>query len=126
MVSIDRTVCRDILKMTTDYDVRVLFDPNAGGYSIWKGSYPEHAFLSSSVPISEVPGALSRLERDSRIKTFQKAYGGLWIFLITPELLHAKAFWWDRFSKTYLAGFISGAAATFAGGLLLHFFTGLF
>lgn len=126
MISIDRKICRDILKVTTDYNTSVLFDPAIGGYAVWHMSHPETASVTSSVPVNEVPGALRRLEALEMVKKVQGAMNGAVIFRITPELLHAKAFWWDRFTKTYVAGFISGVLITVASGLLLHFLTGLF
>ncbi len=126
MISIDRKVCHDVLRVTNDYNASVLFDPAIGGYAIWHMSHPETASVISSVPINEVPGALRRLEKQEMIKKIQGAMNGAVVFRITPELLHAKTFWWDRFTKTYVAGFISGVLITVASGLLLHLLTGSF
>ena len=120
MIAIDRKVCRDILKMTTDYNVSVFFGPALGGYSTWHLHYPENVELVSSVPIAEVPGALQRLEDRNLIKKIQGSMNGGVIFRITPELLHAKAFWWDRFTKKTIGGFVIGVLI----GLSVNLLTG--
>lgn len=126
MISIDRKVSRDILKITTQYNDSILFDPTIGGFCKWRGTHPDKAEQIASVPVSEIPGALRRPEERGMIKKIQGLMGDGMIFRITPELLHAKAFWWDRFTKTYVAGFVSGVLTTVVSGLLLHFLTGLF
>lgn len=126
MISIDRKVSRDILKVTKDYNVKILFDPALGGFSIWHMSHPDKVECVPSVSIAEVPGALERLEERGMIKKTQGIWGGGMIFHITPELLHAKAFWWDRFSKKFWGGFVAGVVASVASGLILHFLQKLF
>ena len=125
MISIDRKVCKDILKVTKDYKDQVFFSPDLGGYAIWHMCHPEKAELESSVPVSEVSGSLARLVERKMIRKIQGSYNGGTIFRINPELLHAKAFWFDRVTKTYVGGFVSGVLSTLLGGLLLHYFTGL-
>lgn len=126
MISIDRKVSRDILSVTKDYNVKILFDPALGGFAVWHMSHPDKANRVPSVPITEVSGALERMEERGMIKKIQGTWGGSMIFCITPELLHAKAFWWDRFSKKFWGGFAAGIAASVASGLILQLLQGLF
>ena len=126
MISIDRKVCKDILKVTKDYNVSIMFSPDIEGYAVWHMHHPEKANQLSSVPVSEVLGALDRLSEKKLIKKIQGSLGGGMVFRITPELLHYESFWWDRVSKTYVAGFASGVLTTVCGGLLLHFLTSFF
>lgn len=118
MVSIDRKVCRDILKLTRQYDSAILFDPDLEGYSLLDYVAPSKADVLSSVPVSEVPGSLRRLIDRGMIEKQQGISGGGMIFNITPELLHAKAFWWDRFTKCFWGGFVSGVAVGITANLL--------
>lgn len=120
MIAIDRKVCKDILKLTKDYNTSVIFAPDINGYAIWHKYHPEKADQPSSVPAHEVKDSLVRLSDRKMILKIQGSMSGAVVFRITPELLHAKAFWWDRFSKTYVAGFISGVASSVAGGLILQ------
>lgn len=126
MISIDRKVIRDILKVTKDYNVKILFDPALGGFAPWNMSHPDKAERAPSVPISEVSGALKRLEECGMIQKVQGTWNGGMVFRITPELLHAKAFWWDRFSKKFWGGFATGIVASVIAGLILHILQGLF
>lgn len=125
MISLDRKLCKDILRFTSDYNASVIFDPALGGFAHWHMSHPDAVEMVSSIPANEVSGSLARLEQRSMVRIIQRSAGGSVIFRITPELLHAKSFWWDRFTKTYLAGFISGVLTAVVGGLLLHWLTQL-
>lgn len=118
MISIDRKVSRDILKTTKQYDQSILFDPSLGGFAIWRMSHPDKADQVCSVPVSEVPGALQRLADRGMINKIQGTWSGGMIFRITPELLHAKAFWWDRFSKKFWGGFVMGVITALTANLL--------
>ena len=121
MISIDRKVCRDLLKITTDYNVSLFFDPDLGGYCMWHMHRPDNVEFVSSVPVTEVPGSLQRLEKRNMIKKIQGSMNGAIIFQITPELLHAKAFWWDRVSKRFIGGFVTGVVVGIAANLLTPF-----
>lgn len=118
MIGIDRKVCRDILKTTKDYSVSILFDPALGGYCRWNMRHPEKIDLKSSVPVCEVPGALQRLEKMDLIHKIQGIASGGVIFCITPELLHSKSFWFDRVTKKFLAGFVSGVFVGITANIL--------
>jgi len=126
MLRMDRKTCHDILKVTNSYDTSIFFHPNIGGFCIWTGLVPDQGSVKPSIPISEVPGSLNRLCEQKLIEKMIGTMDNGMIFRIAPELLHYKAFWWERFTKTYVAGFFSGIAATVIAGLILHFFTGLF
>ena len=124
MIKIDRKTCRDILRVTTSYKEWINFSHKDGGYSLNSNSAP--VVISASIPLKEVSGSLLRLEASGLIKKISDVWGDDMIFVITPELLHYKAFWFDRFTKTYLAGFISGVGVSVISGLLIHFLTGFF
>lgn len=126
MISIDRKTCRDILNVTRDYNQKIMFDPSLGGYSIWRMHNSVKIEQSCTVPVSEVPGSLQRLIDRNMIEKVQGIMGGGMIFRIRPDLLHAKAFWWDRFTKKFWGGFAAGVATSVVSGLILHFLTGLF
>lgn len=118
MISIDRKVSRDILKVTRDYNQKVLFDTSLGGYSIWRMHNTGKIEQTSSVPASEVPGALQRLADRGMIEKVQGIMGGGMIFRIRPELLHARAFWWDRFTKKFWSGYVLGVITALTANLL--------
>lgn len=118
MIRIDRRVCRDILKVSKDYDKSILFATELGGFSVWHGSRPDRVDVMSSVNVSEVPGSLERLIDRGLINKIQSLSGGGMIFTITPELLHAKAFWWDRFTKVFWGGFVIGVVTGLLANLL--------
>lgn len=126
MIRIDRKTCRDILRVTKRYDNKVFFHPDISGYCLWSGAHPKHASVVSSVPVSEVFGSLNRLNDQKLIEKQMGVMGNGMIFCITPELLHYKAFWFDRFTRTFLAGFLSGIATSVVAGLVLHFLIKLF
>ena len=126
MIKIDRKVCRDILKLTHDYDKSLFFSPSLGGFSFWHNSPPEKPEIKSSAPLSEIYESLLRLEERGLIHIIQKSWNKDVIFRITPELLHYKAFWFDRFTRTYVAGFISGVLTALLSGLLIEIFLRLF
>lgn len=126
MIRIDRKTYKDILKVTRRYDVPVFFHPDINGFSIWRSVQPDHTDVISSVPIDEVPDALNRLADLDWIEKEIGVSGNGMIFHITPKLLHHKAFWLDRFSHTYIGGFISGVATSVIAGLILHFLVKLF
>lgn len=120
MIRIDHKVCRDILRITNRYDVSIIYDAGLEGFAIWSGCRPENVVVPS-VPTDDVPGALQRLSDRGVIKKLQGLSGGGMIFRVTPQLRHAKAFWFDQFTKTYFGGFVSGVLATVVGGIILHF-----
>ena len=124
MINMDRKTCRDILRVTTSYKDWICFSHEDGGYSLSSNS--DSLVISSSIPLKEVSGSLLRLEASGLIKKISDVWGDDMIFVITPELLHYKAFWFDRLTKTYLAGFISGVGVSVISGLLIHFLTGFF
>lgn len=126
MINMDRKTCRDILRLTSSYDACLFFDPVLGGYAFWHGACPETIDKQPSIKADEVAGSLSRLVEAGLIKKIQGSMNGGMIFRVTPELRHYKAFWFDRFTKTYLAGFISGVGVSVISGLLIHFLTGFF
>lgn len=126
MISIDRKVCRDILKVTTDYNTSVIFSPDLGGYAIWHMRHPEKADLVSSVRPEEVPYALDRLSKRGMIVKIQGSFGGGLVFRIKSELLHAKRFWFDSFSKKFIGGFVSGVITGVVADLLVHWLIKLF
>lgn len=118
MIRYDRKTCKDILKLTDKYDDLVIFDPDIGGYCNFDSDNQEEAEVKPSIPVSEVTGALHRLEERGMIKKISGTWSGGMVFSITPELLHAKAFWWDRFSKRFLGGFVSGLVVGITANLL--------
>ena len=120
MISIDRKVCKDILKITKDYNVSVIFAPELGGYAKWHMYLPEKAERISSVRVDEVPEALNRLVERKFIRKINGSMSGAMVFRIMPELLHAKAFWFDRFSKKFWVGLVSGIVI----GLIANLLTG--
>lgn len=126
MIRFDRKTCRDILKVTKNYNTSVFFHPNIGGYCVWTGSVPDQASVLPSIPLKEVPGSLNRLIEYGLITKRIGAMDNGMVFRITPELLHYKSFWWDRFSRKYIAGFISGVFTSVVAGLILHFVVKLF
>ena len=121
MIRIDRKTCKDILKVTKSYDDDIFFHPSIGGFCIWTGSHPDHASVKSSSDIDEIPGSLNRLV-DSKliIKQIGTMDKGM-IFHITPELLHYKAFWFDRISRKFATGFLAGVASAVAADIIFHF-----
>lgn len=108
MIRIDRKTCRDIQNLAKSYDENLFFSPDLGGYCHWHYSHPEKAEKAPSINLDEVPGSLSRLVDSGLIKKIQGSMNGGMIFRITPELRHYKAFWFDRFSKKFTVGFVSG------------------
>lgn len=118
MIRFDRKLCRDILRITTDYNTSIIFDPAVGGFALWHLHHPDRAEVIPSIPLSEVPASLSRLEERSMIQTIQRSMNGAVIFRIRPELLHAKAFCWDRFTKKFWGGFVSGILVGLIANLL--------
>lgn len=118
MIRIDRYVCRDILKVTRDYQTQIVFAPDLGGFGVWIGCRPNREEVIPTVNVSEVPGSLERLIDRGLINKIQGLSGGGMIFTITPELLHAKAFWWDRFTKVFWGGFVIGVVTGLLANLL--------
>ena len=126
MIRVDRKVCHDIMKVTDKYNVSILFHPDLGGYCKWHGTHPDSPEVVPSVQIEEIPSALDRLISRGMIEKVIGVNGHGMIFRIRPELLHAKAFWFDSFSKKFIGGFVSGILTTVVSSLILHFLTGLF
>ena len=126
MISIDRKTIKDILKVTESYDESIFFHPNIGGFCIWPGYFPDQASVKPSSDICEIPGSLNRLVDAKLIIKIQGAYDNGMIFRITPELLHSKAFWFDRVSKKFLGGFLTGVAAAVVADLLIRLIAKLF
>ena len=125
MIRIDRKTCRDILSLTKSYNVDLFFSPDHGGYSYWHSSHPKSIDKTPSINVKEVPDSLSRLAKQGLIKKIQGIMGGGMIFRITPELLHYKAFWFDRFTKKFFGGFVSGIAVTVIADLIIRFIASL-
>lgn len=126
MISIDRKARHDILEVTKNYDDDIFFHPNIDGFCIWTGAHPDRASVKPSISCSEVPGVLNRFKQSGLIDEVIGVDGHGMIFRITPELLHYKAFWWDKSGRPFILGFISGIAATVISGLILHFVVKLF
>ena len=120
MIRIDRKVTHDILKLTKSYDSSIIFDPAIDGYAFWRAKRPESAKVKSSVPNHEVAGSLNRLVDRGMIDKVQSSWSGAIVFRITPELVHAKAFWFDRVTKKFIGGVVTGACATAAGDIIFH------
>ena len=43
MIRFDRKLCRDILRITTDYNTSIIFDPAVGGFALW---HLHHSFCA--------------------------------------------------------------------------------
>lgn len=118
MISIDRKMSRFILSITKQYSDRIIFDPNAGGFYFWTGIRSDQPVIFPPFDILETEASLARLEQASLINIIQRIMGGGMIFCITPELLHYRSFWFDRFSKKFMAGFVSGVVVSITANLL--------
>lgn len=120
MIRIDRKVCRDILKLTNSYDDQIIYDPDLKGFALWSGSFPGQVSTPSVEP-AEILGSLNRLCENKFLVMQTGVHRGGMIFSITPELRHRNAFWFDRVSKTYAGGFVSGVLTSVVAGTILHF-----
>lgn len=123
MISIDKRVLKAISKLTSDYDQRIYYKAHSDRFVLVHNASEPEVSISPRVPPAEISASIHRLTSSGYIKSVG-AYGGFY-FVITPKLVHRRAFWLDDFSKKfwggYFAGLISGILVTVIGGLILAF-----
>lgn len=125
MIIVDWKVARAALKLTKSYKDEIFYA--SGGVSLMlvapSGPPVKSAVVSASP--EDIPPAITRLAEKNFFKIIIKTEDEVY-FSIQPELRHWFAFWFDRVSKRYIAGFISGVITTVVSGLIVHYLTGLF
>ncbi|WP_281522850.1 hypothetical protein [Mogibacterium timidum] len=112
MIRIDRKLSNAILKISDSYDSEFFYDIDENGIFFNDKLY--------SVPIdkSEIKGSLVRLIDAGYLIPAANSWCTV-EFSISPELKHAKAFWFDRVSKRFIYGFISGVLTSVTAMLLV-------
>lgn len=112
MIRIDRKLSKAILKISDSYDSEFFYDIDENGIFFNDKLY--------SVPIdkSEIKGSLVRLIDAGYLIPSNNAWCTI-EFSISPELKHAKAFWFDRITKRFIYGFISGVLTSISAALLV-------
>lgn len=118
MIGMDRKIVKTILEISDSYD-------SAFSYHGDDGIYFDKKLYKLPVPPSEIKPALLRLIELGYLKQTLRPYG-VTVFSITPELKHARAFWFDRVTKRFLGGFVTGVTTAVATGLILRFIAKLF
>ena len=119
MISIDKKVAKAARKLADTYKTLLVYEPGTNKISVAYSfnDYGQSVFVS--VPVEDIPRAIFRLSDSGYIHIKHNVDGGTLYFSIEPKLKHRFAFWFDSFSKRYIAGFISGVAVTLTADLLI-------
>ena len=125
MITADRKIVSAVLKLTDNYHDEMAIGHDPSSLLLLRGHREIVKSVPLSIPTEDADEAVQRLVSADLLRIKSKWYGG-YSFCMTSRLKHRHAFWWDSFSKKYIAGFISGVATTVVAGLILHFVTGLF
>lgn len=114
MIRIDRKLSKTILKISDSYDSEFFYDIDESKILFNDKRY--------SVPIdkSEIKASLDRLIDAGYLIPSVNSWCTVG-FSISPELKHAKAFWFDRVTKRFISGFISGVLTSVSVALLVKF-----
>jgi hypothetical protein len=112
MIRIDRKLSKAILKISDSYDSEFFYDIDKSEILFNDKLY--------SVPIdkAEIKASLDRLINAGYLIPSVNSWCTVG-FSISPELKHAKAFWFDRVTKRFIYGFISGVVTSVTAALLV-------
>lgn len=117
MIRSDRKVAGAALKLTRDYSKALSLD-SSGVLCLCDS--PDKA-IALKIPVQDALEAVDRLVAKGYFRIHTKYWGG-YSFTITSYLNHRFAFFWDRFTRKflfgYIAGIVSGVIVTVLGGLI--------
>lgn len=118
MNQIDRKVLKGLKKLKPDYDTELIFEYLDDRVFIRNTS----RFVPYPLKPAELRDAVDRLIDAEYLRTSKKFFGGI-CFYVTPKFKRRMVFLIEEFKQKFLwgflVGFVSGAAATVLGGLLL-------
>lgn len=125
MIKTDRKVVAAVLKLTNNYHDELAIGHDPTSIVLMNGLHEVIKSVRLKISAEDADESVKRLIDRGLLRIGSKGYGW-YSFYMTSRLKHRHAFWWDSFSKRYIAGFISGVVTTVVSGLILHFLTGLF
>lgn len=125
MIKTDRKIVSAVLKLTDNYHDELAIGREPTSLLLINNLHKVVKSVRLSISAEDADESVKRLIDAGLLRIGTKRYGW-YSFHMTSRLKHRHAFWWDSFSKRYIAGFISGVVTTVVSGLILHFLTGLF
>ena len=125
MIKTDRKIVAAVLKLTDNYhdEMTIGYDPSS--LLLVRNFHDVVNGVPLDISEEDAEESVQRLI-DAGLLRISSKWDGAYSFCMTSRMKHRHAFWWDSFSKKYIAGFVSGFLVTVAAGVLLHFITGLF
>lgn len=123
MLRIDRKVAKSLLKLTRKYSDEIFYSSEKTGFILVHIAADPETSVPFPIPKDEISASLKRLEKANLITVNTRVWGDDLYFSITPELLHYKAFWFDRFSHRFIGGFVTGVIVGISANLLTPFFS---
>ena len=125
MIRTDRKIIAAVLKLANSYHDEMVLGHDPCSLLLVQNISDVVKQVTLSVSKDDAEESVKRLIDSGLLRIETKWMGG-YSFCMTSLLKHRHAFWWDSFSKKYIAGFISGVATTVAAGVIAHFITDLF
>lgn len=125
MIRSDRKIISAVLKLTDNYHDEMAIGHDPSSLLLVKKLRTVIKCVPLSISEEDADESVKRLV-DAGLLRVKTQWSGGYSFCMTSRLKHRYAFWWDSFSKKYIAGFVSGVITTVAAGVLAHFITGLF
>ena len=125
MIKYDRKIISAVLKLTDNYHDELTIGYNPSSLLLIRNISEVINRVPLDISEDDAEESVGRLIDAGLLRVGRKWLGGF-SFCMTSRLKHRHAFWWDSFSKKYIAGFVSGVLVTVAAGVLVHLITGLF
>lgn len=125
MIRTDRKLIAAVLKLTDNYHDEITIGHDPSSLLLVRNINEVVNAVPLSISVEDARESVERLIDSGLLRVSTKWMGGF-SFTMTSRLKHRHAFWWDSFSKKFIAGFISGFLVSVASGVALHFITGLF
>ena len=124
MIKNDRVIISAVLKLTDNYHDELTLGYNPSSLLLIKNIHDVQKAIPLRISEEDAEESVNRLIKEGFLRTATKWNGGF-SFCMTSRLKYRHAFWWDSFTKRYIAGFISGVAVTVVADLIVHFIKSL-
>lgn len=117
MIKTDRKVVAAVLKLTNNYHDELAIAHEPTSIVLLNGHHKVVKDVRLNISAEDADESVKRLIDYGLLRIGSKGYGW-YSFYMTSRMKYRHAFWWDSFSKRFIAGFVSGVAVGISVNLL--------